>query len=187
MSLQTPEEILEAVRGARAHLMRELEKATSGPRGGRLPRGVRAPRTREEGLAWVQGRVDADFTLPPLDYYFAALRRLDLKNVPPGNGEPENVLESLEAIDAIIACCEQAIPQTASAASDPEPTPPDLTAGEENILATLRASAEPLYAREIASKAGLDVETVKQYLRHKRPLRDSGLIVKTRRGYAAKV
>src|SRR5262249_28817879 len=109
MSLQTPEEILDEVSGVRDHLMRELEKASSGPRGGRLPRGGRAPRTREEGLAWGQGRVGADVPLPPLDYYFAAMRRCGLPNMPTWDGEPQDELKALEIIDQIIACCRAAV------------------------------------------------------------------------------
>jgi hypothetical protein len=111
MALQSPEEILLEVHEIRAHVVLEMEKASRGPRGGRLPRGVRAPATIAEGLAWVQGRIDADFMLPPLDYYFAAMRRLEVRNIPTWKGEPENELESLETLDAIIACCEQAIQQ----------------------------------------------------------------------------
>jgi len=60
-----------------------------------------------------------------------------------------------------------------------------LTEGETDILEALREAAEPLQARQIAPAAGLDVETVKQYLRPQNPLRKIGLVNKVRRGYIA--
>src|SRR5579871_5271149 len=113
MSLTSPEEILHEVTSVRARVIAEIEKASKGPRGGRLPRGCRVI-TKAEGLAWVQGGIDADFLLPPLDYYFAAMRRLGMRNIPPWKGEPENGLVWLETVDALIACCEQAISQSAT-------------------------------------------------------------------------
>jgi len=53
---------------------------------------------------------------------------------------------------------------------------PRLRPGERDILEALRQARKPLIAREIAKKAGLDVETVKRYLRPKSPLRANGLI-----------
>jgi hypothetical protein len=69
--------------------------------------------------------------LPPLDYYFAAMRRLGLENIPPWKGEPENELECLEAIDAIIACCRKAtlVPGTING-----PPPPELATSSGNSL-----------------------------------------------------
>jgi Phage Mu protein F like protein len=107
-SLETPQEILTEIMAARARLIKETEKTSSCQRGKRLTRGTRMPITLEEGLALLQGRIDADFTLPPLDFYFKAMRRAEMENIPPWTGEPENELESLKTIDAIIACCRPA-------------------------------------------------------------------------------
>jgi hypothetical protein len=108
--LETPQEILKEVLAARAHLVKEIDKGASGPLG-RPRRGVRVPKTLEEGLALLQGRMQADFMLPILQYYFAAMERASMENIPPWKGEPENALESLEAIDAIIGCCRKAARQ----------------------------------------------------------------------------
>lgn len=113
MSLTSPEEILRVVRGVHSDLIAELEKASRGPRGGRLPRGCPVLRTEAEGLAWVQGRIDRDFLLPPLDFYFATMRMLGMKNIPAWKGEPEDELAWLETADSIVACCEQAISRAA--------------------------------------------------------------------------
>jgi hypothetical protein len=109
-ALSSPKAILEEVLPVREHVVREMIQASKGHRGGRLPRGVRAPRTPEEGAAYLTGLVDADFTLPPLDFYFAALRMCGLPNIPPWKGEPANELEWLEVMDQIIACCRAACP-----------------------------------------------------------------------------
>lgn len=61
----------------------------------------------------------------------------------------------------------------------------DLTEGETAILEALREAGEPLIGKEVARRAGLDVETVKQYLRPRNTLCKSGLIIKARRGYVA--
>lgn len=81
--METPQEILTEILATRAHLIKAMEKTSNLPCGKRLTRGTRMPRTLEEGVALLQGRIDADFTLPPLDYYFEAMRRADMVNVPP--------------------------------------------------------------------------------------------------------
>ena len=60
-----------------------------------------------------------------------------------------------------------------------------LRPGETYILEVLRQTQKPLLAKEIAKKAGLNVETVKQYLRPRSPLRGNGLVAKTPEGYLA--
>jgi DNA-directed RNA polymerase subunit RPC12/RpoP len=106
-----PQEILKDVLALRDHLIKEMEKSSSGPRKGRLPRNVlRAPTTVEEGLALLQGRSQPVYMLPPLEGYFSDMERC-VADVPLWKGEPENDLEYLATIDAIIACCRQAFGQ----------------------------------------------------------------------------
>jgi hypothetical protein len=105
--LETPIGILEAVVTARGELINKLKKPSSGASANYSPRGVRMPRTAEEGLALLQGSVNADFILQPLEYYFRAMERASMKNIPAWKGEPDNEVESLETMDAIIACCQQ--------------------------------------------------------------------------------
>jgi len=111
-SLETPQEILQDVLALRECLIKELERAAGGLRGGRLPRNVLvAPTTPEEGLALLQGRIRPEYTLPPLDGYFEDLERI-LEYIPPWKEEPENDLEYLATINAIIACCQNALRPT---------------------------------------------------------------------------
>jgi hypothetical protein len=106
--LESPHEILQEVLALRDHLIREMERTSSGSRTGRLPRkALRAPRTPEEGLALLEGRIEPEFTLPPLHDYFEVMEWLGIENVPSWKGEPENDLEYLETIDSMIACCSQ--------------------------------------------------------------------------------
>jgi hypothetical protein len=108
----TPEDLLKEVLALRAYLIRELEKTSSGSRPGRLPRcELVSPRTPEEGLALLQGRTEPRFTLPELGGYFENMEWLSIENAPPWKGEPENDLEYLSTVDAIIACCRQAAGQ----------------------------------------------------------------------------
>jgi hypothetical protein len=106
--LETPQAILKGVLAARRHLVTEMRKPSSHPRAGPSRRGLSMPTTPEQGLALLQGRIDAEFILPPLKYYFEAMKGIDMENVPPWKGEPENEWESLATLDAIIACCRQA-------------------------------------------------------------------------------
>jgi hypothetical protein len=109
--LETPQGILKAVLAARRHLVVEMRKASSDPHAGPSRRGVSMPTTPEQGLALLQGRMDAEFILPPLKYYFEAMNRIDMENVPPWKGEPENEWECLATLDAIIVSCRQATGQ----------------------------------------------------------------------------
>src|SRR5207248_8976076 len=94
-SLETPQEILQDVLALRDGLIKQMERAASGPRGARLPRKVLvAPTTPEEGLALLQGRISPVYTLPPLEGYFSDLEEI-LENIPAWKGEPENDLEYL--------------------------------------------------------------------------------------------
>jgi hypothetical protein len=109
-SPQTPEEVLKDILALRAHLIQGRQKACSDVREAPLPRDeLRAPTTPEEGLALLEGRIQPEFTLPPLDDYFEAMEWMGIENLPPRKGEPENDLEYLETIDAITACCKQAV------------------------------------------------------------------------------
>jgi hypothetical protein len=109
---ETPREILKTVRALRARLIKDMDTAPSAPSGRRLPRCVlRAPRTTEEGLALLQGRIEAVFTLPPLDGYLADMERVGMENIPSWKGELESDREYLDALDAIIGCCRQAAGQ----------------------------------------------------------------------------
>jgi hypothetical protein len=106
--LETPQEILQNVLALRDGLIKQMERADSGPRGGRFPRNVLvAPTTREEGLALLQGRISPVYTLPPLEGYFSALEEI-LETIPPWKEEPENDREYLATIETIIACCQNA-------------------------------------------------------------------------------
>jgi hypothetical protein len=62
---------------------------------------------------------------------------------------------------------------------------PDLTEAEQEILAVLRKSPEPLFAKHIATEAQCHIETVKKYLRPGFPLRAHGLVEHTKLGYRA--
>jgi hypothetical protein len=110
--LENPREILREVVALRDHLIREMQGASSSSHPVGLPHGVlRAPDTPEEGLALLQGKVDPEFTLPPLECYFEDMEQAELENIPPWYGEPKNDSEFMETIDAIIACCRQAVDQ----------------------------------------------------------------------------
>jgi hypothetical protein len=108
--LESPREILQAVVALREELVREMEKVSGGSRAGRLPRRVlREPKTPEEGLALLQGRIAPEFTLPPLEGYFEDMEGAGVENMPPWRGEPGSDVEYMQTIDAIIACCRRAI------------------------------------------------------------------------------
>ncbi|MBI1830420.1 MAG: hypothetical protein HYR84_03105 [Planctomycetes bacterium] len=107
-SLETPQEILKEIIAARTLVLTEMKKPSKRQREKCQTRGVRMPRTLDDGMALLQGRIDADFTLPPLAFYFEAMRRVDMENVPPWKGEPENELDYPKIVDAIIACCRNA-------------------------------------------------------------------------------
>src|SRR5262245_59546039 len=62
---------------------------------------------------------------------------------------------------------------------------PDLTEGEHKILETLRTAKVPLTAKEVAKNAHLHPDRVRQYLRPRSPLRATGLVDHSKRGYIA--
>jgi hypothetical protein len=136
MSLTKIKEILGEIQRAKAVVLAEMDKAARGLRGGRFPRGTRSPREIPEGLAWLQGRIDADFLLPPLDHYFAALHQLGIKNIPEWVGEPENELEWLPVVDVLVTCCEQAM------STSPTPTTDDASPDTEASLSPLLSAAD---------------------------------------------
>ena len=72
LTVQTVHDILIAVR---EKLAADMLAASRGPRGGRGTRGVQID-TTAKAAAWILGRLDADFLLPPLGNYYGQLRIL---------------------------------------------------------------------------------------------------------------
>jgi hypothetical protein len=67
-----------------------------------------------DGLAWVQGRVDADFLLPQLAFWFEKLRFLGVTKLPKWEGEPHDSTKALELLDGLIDACKEAVKGNAS-------------------------------------------------------------------------
>ena len=129
--LRPLEQIRDEALAKRDKLVRDICAAESGPHGGRGSRGVQVD-TPQKGLAYVQGRVDADYRLPKLHALFTELGLHGVADVPPWKGEPKTDVEALQALDALLTCCKEAIGLPS------KPPPAKLTAVEQALILLFR-------------------------------------------------
>jgi hypothetical protein len=107
---RTVADILGILEAKRTTLIAEIKREEKELRGGGRPRGFQAEaatevETRARGLAWLQGRVDAGFLLPPLRLWYQELQMLGIDNLPPWTGEPQNETATLDLLIRMIEAC----------------------------------------------------------------------------------
>jgi hypothetical protein len=119
----TAQSILAEAEAVRAQLKTDMEKAAANPRNSGLsPRGVQLSGV-EDGLAWVQGRIDADFILPKLFDLYEAMAWIVLPCAPTRPAqEPQDEATALRELNVIVAVCRAALRN----ATPPEVLPPEL-------------------------------------------------------------
>jgi hypothetical protein len=157
----TVQDILGWLQAKRKKLLANIEAAEKGPRGGGRPRGFQAEgatdaETALRGAAYLQGRVDAGFLLPPLRLWHQDLNRLGVSNLPQWTSEPQDETAALDLLNRMILACQR----TDTTATPPAAQHPPLTDGDRYILTVLEAHrAEPLtYARILKESVRIERE-----------------------------
>src|SRR5262249_10711083 len=136
----TVQDILGWLQAKRTKLLADIEAAEKGPRGGGRPRGFQAEgatdaETALRGAAYLQGRVDAAFLLPPLRLWYQDLNRLGVSDLPPWTGEPQDETAALDLLNRMIVACQR----TDSTATPPATQHPSLSDQDRYILIVLEA------------------------------------------------
>ena len=157
----TVQDILGWLQAKRTKLLADLGAADKGPRGGGRPRGFQAEgatdaETALRGAAYCQGRVDADYLLPPLRLWHQDLQRLGVANLPPWTGQPQDETATLDLLNRMILACQR----TDTTATPPAPQHPSLTDEGRYILTVLEAHCgKPLtYARILTESVRMERE-----------------------------